>query len=236
MYSTRTCDPTIIQYELHQFDDAQCRALSHVLGVDLTLDSLHWQQAALPVSLGGLGIRSAKEHAAAAFVASCAHVQELVNDILRIPAYRDKDIALEMLTDACRDGTTPIPPIITKHTPQKTLSRRIDEARQKKLLASELTQGHLAAIKSCGLPGTGAFLSAVPSTALGLRMYGSTFSMALRYRLRLPIFSQEGPCINCGRVSDMQSPLALSLETEYAGTTTCAMSSFSLLKLPCSRA
>ena len=41
-------------------------------------------------------------------------------------------------------------------------------------------------------------------------MYGASFSMALRYRLRLPIFAQQGPCTNCGRDSDIFEDHAIS--------------------------
>ena len=81
-YCLRTCDPAIACNEFADFDDAQCRALSSIVAAPLSIQDPQWILASLPVSLGGLGLRSAAIHSAAAFVASNLQTEALVKKIL----------------------------------------------------------------------------------------------------------------------------------------------------------
>ena len=56
------------------------------MGVPLT--DLQWLQASLPVSMGGLGLRAAEEHAPAAFASSYLSCQPLLRALLQTS---DKD-------------------------------------------------------------------------------------------------------------------------------------------------
>jgi len=62
------------------FDDDLKTALSTILNVEMS--DMQWQQAALPVRDGGLGIRSAVMLAPSAFLASAAGTTELQARIL----------------------------------------------------------------------------------------------------------------------------------------------------------
>ena len=64
----RTCDPATNGDVFASFDNAQCRALSNLTGSSISTSDPRWILASLPVSLGGVGLRSAALHAPAAFV------------------------------------------------------------------------------------------------------------------------------------------------------------------------
>ena len=55
---------------LTEYDNTLCSILSEVTNTALVSDDRAWRQAALPVKLGGLGVRSAVEVAPSAFLAS----------------------------------------------------------------------------------------------------------------------------------------------------------------------
>ena len=85
MYTLRTIDPTPHQTLWKEVDIITREALNCILGVPL--GSTQWEQAQLPVSLGGLGLRSAEEHAPAAFTTSVLASQDLKERILNLPEH-----------------------------------------------------------------------------------------------------------------------------------------------------
>ena len=66
----RTCESSANANAFASFDDIQCQAFSKLLGASISTSDPRWILASLPVSLGGVGLRSAALHAPAAFVAS----------------------------------------------------------------------------------------------------------------------------------------------------------------------
>ena len=64
---------------LEDFDRSVKEALEAIIGVPLP--PLQYDQAVLPVSLGGLGLRHAQRHGAAAYLASVGDTAALVQDI-----------------------------------------------------------------------------------------------------------------------------------------------------------
>ena len=74
-----TTDTSNHQDLLERFDRAVRAALEGILGSPLT-DS-QWLQASLPISKGGFGLRLARSHGSAAYLASLANSQSLVQEI-----------------------------------------------------------------------------------------------------------------------------------------------------------
>ena len=64
---------------LEDFDSSVKEALEAIIGVPLP--PLQYDQAVLPVSMGGLGLRQAQRHGAAAYLASVGDTAALVQDI-----------------------------------------------------------------------------------------------------------------------------------------------------------
>ena len=67
----------------------------------------------------------------------------------------------------------------------------------------------MARLKSLTLPHAGDWLNVVPSNALGLHLRPQEFVMVARYRLGLSLYTQEGPCPSCLRLSDAQGNHAM---------------------------
>ena len=88
---------------------------------------------------------------------------------------------------------------------QKKMSAMIDEQNflsLKTMLAREGDAREVARLNSLGLPYAGAWLEAVPITALGLYLLPSEFVLSVRYRLGCPVYEKDGPCPACHRHSD----------------------------------
>ena len=200
-YVTRTCDPAVCQGEFQNFDIAQCEALQDILGAPLAFGSKEWILASLPVSQGGLGIRPAADHSSAAFIASLAQTKSIVQELLGGPTAptRKCDVALEIFKTASAGCVnTVLPDEILSCDSQKLLSRAIDEVRERRLLDMPMEPRFRALVHSVKLQGTGAFLNAIPSPALGLRMSSEEFTVSLKMRLGMSVFSADGRC-NAGK-------------------------------------
>ena len=72
-----TCSHTVL---LQEFDQVTREALIRILGAPVS-DRV-WQQSKLPVSMGGLGLRAAEDHASAAYAASVLSAQLRVQDLV----------------------------------------------------------------------------------------------------------------------------------------------------------
>ena len=77
---------------LHEVDSLLRRSLCDVINIDLT--DLQWQQASLPVRLGGLGIRLVSQLAPSAFLASAVGTKELQDAILGLCCPSESSIVL----------------------------------------------------------------------------------------------------------------------------------------------
>ena len=80
MFVLKAVDTTPYQLLLQDFDGITRDALNRVLAVPVT--DLQWDQAKLPVTKGGLGLRAAEDHAPAAYATSYLSSQPLVEEIL----------------------------------------------------------------------------------------------------------------------------------------------------------
>ena len=70
---------------MNRFDGLMREALGSVIGHPL--DDKQWDQASLPVSKGGMGLRRAALHSSASYVSSIARSFPLVSEILSPIAY-----------------------------------------------------------------------------------------------------------------------------------------------------
>jgi hypothetical protein len=209
MYTLRTCKPSILQSAYARFDDIQHSALEDILGASLTPNA--WRQASLPVSLGGLGLRSASSHAEAAYLSSLVQSKSTVDEILRdTPPSQSLNTPLAFFRTAA--GHLPPETIADLSNPssgnhsQKHLSFLIDSNLQSSLLSDVQAAGDLrssARLLSLPLPHAGAFLNAIPNHTFGLSIIPEYFRVSLLYRLGLPVYNSSAPCPACGKDSDI---------------------------------
>jgi len=91
----------ILLYKQFNLNLKTCLSCDRILQCSLPPDS--WCQATLPFCLGGLGLRSSCQSAAAAFLGSCNSTSLLVSQLLSVDfydlAFPDEDVALTFFQD-----------------------------------------------------------------------------------------------------------------------------------------
>ena len=211
MFLLRTVDTSGHQDILSEFDRHVREALIRILGCPL--EDLAWEQAKLPVSMAGLGLRSATDHSAAAYATSFLASQPLVQKLLRTDADADQVPSLldpgVLATLAARMGEEEEE--VTQDSlagqRQKFVSTKIDLANKNLHLshmqAETDDEREIARMASLCLPKAGAWLTCAPLPALGLHLRGAEFVVACKFRLGLAVYDQPGPCPNCGKESDI---------------------------------
>ena len=101
--------------------------MSRILGFPLS--PLQWDQTKLPVTMAGLGIRSANDHAASAYSTSFLQSQHLTQQLLNLEVNSQQaslghDVLFTLSTQLSEEITAESLAGLT----QKMLSKRIDEA------------------------------------------------------------------------------------------------------------
>ena len=220
LYTLRTCKPTSLSPAYKRFDEIQYSALEDILGSSLS--PLAWRQASLPVSLGGLGLRSASSHAAAAYLSSLAQTKSTVDQILMsFPFRHDLDFPISFFRAAAGSLS---PTVLETLTPdsedlsQKRLSYLIDSNLHSSLLKDVQTDNNRrdsARLLSLTLPQAGAFLNAIPNPSFGLSILPENFRVALKYRLGLPVYLSSHSCPACGKDSDVFGDHTITCSSEY---------------------
>ena len=211
MFLLRALDTTPCADLLEEFDSITREALSNILGPPVS--DLQWEQAKLPVSMGGAGLRAALDHAPVAYASSYLAAQPLVRNLL---GRREEDAPAALpqpLLDCitARQGEEATTESLEGLT-QKMASQAIDLNNQSMLLNHYKAEGctrEIVRMASLGLPHSGDWLSVVPCPALGLYLRGPEFLVSLKYRLGVPVFLAEAPCPACQRPSDIMGDHAL---------------------------
>ena len=176
-------------------------------------------QASLPVSLGGLGFRSARRHAAAAYLCSRVATRSLCEAM-------DPSFSWEVAV-ASGSGISEAIGLCNQHLPadsalevntltvrcvsQRALSRRVDEWTKTRLLSSGLTNAaERARMQAAGAAHAGAWLTALPSPSLGQRMTHPEFSTAAKVRLGLELLTADTWCPLCDEILDTRASHAMA--------------------------
>ena len=183
------------------FDAAQIESLSLILGHRLNDASI--LQSFLPVKKGGAGLRSAKQHSAAAFIASCSLTRAIVDAIL--PPHierRSLQNAFPLLQQATGNPTYTDLGLLSPEATQHSLSSEIDNNTHTQLLDESDIRAK-ARLRSLTLPHAGDWIDAIPSAALNLNMDSRSFGTAMCYRLGIPFLQQtECPSLLCDYEQD----------------------------------
>ena len=211
MFSLRTVDTTDHQEPLEEYDRVTREALTRIMGSPL--QDLQWSQATLPTSMGGLGLRSAVEHAPGAYAASYTSSQPLLKALLALPEETPSlplpPTTLNLFSELLGEEATTES---LEGFNQKFLSLQADlmaAARLAEATARLDSVREQARLASLSLPYAGTWLNVVPSPALGLHLRGPEFITALKYRLGADIYRTAGPCPACGAHSDKLGDHAL---------------------------
>ena len=196
LHILRTC-PAFLSPSLQSFDEVLMSTLSQVLNIHFNLEDPTWLQATLPVSSGGLGIRSASHLAPSAFLASADGASSLIHQIL--PSYSNSNyLERESSLLSWRESlpsSTPEPDPPFSHL-QKSWDKVRVQARLDSLLSNCKDDQSRARLLAASSKESGAWLHAMPVSSLGLRMSNETVRIAVCLRLGASV-CQPHQCIRC---------------------------------------
>ena len=217
VYLLRCTDTTSHADLLQEFDSITRDSLSRILG--LPVSDQGWQQAKIPVSLGGLGLRTAEDHGGVAYASSFLACQPILRTLLHMGEEQDPISLPQELLSGVNDKFGEEEGVVSTEylggLNQKAASQKIDLRNQHLLFERLRHEGcvrEIARLASVSLPKShaGDWLTVVPSPGLGLLLRSPEFVAALRYRLGQPIFSRDGPCPACGKQSDKMGDHAMN--------------------------
>ena len=202
LHSMRCNPPTPQMAGLQMFDGMVRRSFGDFTGLHPT--SSQWQQAALGLAHGGLGLRSTADHAPAAFLASWAST---------LPSAGELDVTFQVdEATQCRHVTAAFASFSMAVGPGTVMDMdMVLTSKQRKLsdlLDSASWHGHLgqagvtekATLLSEASLGGRAFLNAVPAGKT--RMEPALFISELRARLQIPDAESDSWCPLCDTVMD----------------------------------
>ena len=182
----------------------------------------------LRASMGGLGLRQAKQHSSSAYLASVGATAMLVQEIRlqlqeqgEVPeAAGEEDVGegmTRMLAELNSRLGEPLTKVEACAMSQRVLSGLIDKEAAQRLQNSAGSDRDKARLNCVAREGSGDWLTALPSKALGLHLRKSEFILAARYRLGLPIYLQEGRCPmdNCQGFGDKYGDHSISCAIKH---------------------
>ena len=188
-------DPT----ELSRIDSTVRLTLQEVCNVAMTDDA--WEQAALPLKHGGLGVRSVHALALPSYVSSLTASAPLVSSICSSTSTGSEPAALlpavEQFMSANGVETVPERPAANL---QKTWDDIASTATADRLIAQS-NQTHRARLAAASMPYTAAWLQATPIPSLGLHIDDETIRIAVALRLGLGV-CEPHQCRLCGHSVD----------------------------------
>ena len=177
-------------------------ALCNIIGVGF--GDLPWKQAQLPVSMGGMSLRGASDHALAAFISSVSHAETHFDtdmksiDITRHVTQLGVKLGLELTRG------------VLVNLSQKEISLLIDKKNLEELNNATEEIRDKARLNSLSIQHSGDWLNCVPSHALGLHLKDQEFVLMCRYRLGVPVHDSDGVCPACNLGSDAFGDHAIS--------------------------
>ena len=173
VYSLRCNSPSDESSKiLRKFDSVQRATFEGIRGV--LLSNTSWDQACLPISKTGVGVRRSADQVQASYVGSVFHSSVLVEKLTgHNPTEAISFVkAVEELSE-----------ISTTYPSQSKVQEELDNSAFDNLLGKRSSIREKARLQSLSLPQSGAWISAAPIPALGLHLSSNEFRVALKYRL-----------------------------------------------------
>ena len=207
LYTLRTA-PCFQSALLTSFDDLQRCLLESICNI--TLSESGWKQASLPITSGGIGIRSAVLLAPSAYLASAAGCASMSLTILP-ESFHNMDCpqrAQALISWKSAASVQVEPPTGAKACRQKCWDSPLVDGCFASLLSSASPQGRVRLLASQQKE-AGAWLSAPPVSALGLRMSDESIRIAVGLRVGAPLCTPHS-CSLCGSQVDASGVHGLS--------------------------
>ena len=197
-YLLRSAPTFKAQHTLRTTDETVCSTLEAVSNVAISPEA--WEQASLPVKLGGLGIRSVAALALPAYIASVQTALPLIHAIC--PGSTDDEPPACLETAVCafleRTGLERhqlhVGDLASKQRVWDTLAATVVRDR----LLNSANQIHRARLLAASQPHTAAWIQALPVPSLGLHLDDETIRVSVALRLGAPI-CEPHHCRSCAR-------------------------------------
>ena len=175
---------TLSLHPVLRFDRVTRDGLARILGV--ALDERAWQQAKLPVAMGGMGMRGAEDHAPVAYAASVLASQPLAQALqVGVQALQGEGEELTSVLSAhllvamsATMGEEVVEAELVGVT-QRLLGVKVDKEQKKRLMAGVEEVEVKARLPSLALPHAGDWLNMAPILALGLHLKPLEFCLAV---------------------------------------------------------
>ena len=192
-FALRTVDTSGHPDILSQFDTLVKEGMERIVGAPLP--PLQADQASLSISQGGLGLRRAEQHGAAAYLSSLGASALLAQEIREQQQLGGREVDTDRaVAELNRHLETPLTYGEASSMNQKELSQKVEKEAAARLHNAAVDQRDNARLNCVSREGAGDWLTAIPSKALGLHLRPQEFTLAVRYRLGLPVFLLEGEC------------------------------------------
>lgn len=204
VYAMRTVPPCMQRDALANFQETVRRSLSSLVGGEVKAVSA--EIAKLGIRHGGLGLRDASEHAAAAYVASflqCRGLAELIDPQFDITDGGDGSPLKAAETEVRAKLLEPDSWTMgERDSSQKYISSMIDAKKTEDFRSDQsIPQSYKCHLRLNALLGSGAWITAPPASD-GRDICSSLFKTTLKRRLRVPISDHDFFCPCCGEVMD----------------------------------
>ena len=218
------------------FDETVRSILSKILNVNLAQESA-WMQASLPVR-AGVGVRRAVQLAPSAYLVSAAGCSELMRENLPSHLQNTTDPSSEVALACWCQGHSESPPSAPDSFHQKAWDLVQIETTFDSLLETAPNQQARARLLAVSTSESGAWLHALPISALGLRMDDDVIRIAVGLRLGLPL-CRPHCCSNCASAVDNLGTHGLSCRfskgrhSRHAALNDIIKRSLESAKVPC---
>ena len=167
-----------------EYDIVIKQTLRAVLNVDMS-DSV-WNQAVLPVSSGGLGVRLAADLALPAFLSSVSGASELIVRLLPSRLHNSSAERDSLYVAACQQWQSLCNSAVPDPTSigiQKAWDAPLVDKKREMVLSAAQNQVGRARLIAAAAPHSGDFLHAVPCPSLGTWLDNTSLRIAVSLRL-----------------------------------------------------
>ena len=214
-YYLRTVNTSAHTAQLNEFDHIQRQALNDLMGSNLSHNAIN--QAVLPVSCGGLGLRRSYDHGPAAYVASVVASLSLIYRLIGESVSPEEEDGVDTQEQLVNSLLTPAVLARLGHsvgeevpmaevlagTSQKVLSRRTDEYQLQKLVESFTDSVRdRARLVALTRPKAREFLNSVPNRRAGTYLRNDQWVAVVRYSLGEPVYPSDMQCPACHQPAD----------------------------------
>ena len=185
----RCCPPEQTQEMLGRYDDSVLRCFEEATATELSENAR--KQAQLGLTNGGIGLRSLKLHAPAAYISSVISSGATGELEFSIHAYNDTVAESDRLQAS--EGTA----LQDRCKRQSALSAAIETKCLRDMLEGAESSAERVRLLEVSSPNSSKWLTAIPSPGLGLRLEPEEIQVLMKHRLGLPLSPPGATCPMC---------------------------------------